>query len=109
MRAITSSMDVHGVRYTEKRKRLERIKRANEIEEKEKATSAGYYESRGMTKEDKERERTMTPQEAFRREVAEMTKSPVYAKLQKQEIKEKEKEEKEETKAPEETEVDQEK
>ena len=97
MRAISSSTDVHGVRYTEKRKRIERITRVTEVEKKEKVTPAGEYEERGMTKEDKERATTMTPQEAFRKELAQTQNSPVYRKLQNKENEKDEKEEEQET------------
>jgi len=99
MRAISSSMDVHGVRYTDRIKKIERIRKATEVEKKEGVTSVGYYEKRGMTKEDKERKTSMTPQEAFRKEIAQMANSRVYEKLQniKQEEKDVNKEELEET------------
>lgn len=85
MRAISSSTDVHGVRYTQKRERLEKIKRVNEVEEKQQLTKAGEYESRGMTKEDKEKTSTMTPQQAFRKEIAQIHNSPIYRKMQNKE------------------------
>ena len=92
MKAISSSMDVHGVRYTDKMKRIERIKRVNEVEKKQPVTTTGEYESRGMTKEDKERTITMTPQEAFRKQMAQTQNSPIYRKLQNEENKKDEKE-----------------
>ena len=96
MRAISSSTDVHGIRYTQKRERMERLKRVNEVEEKQPVTKVGEYEKRGMTKEDKERSTTMTPQEAFRKEMAQIQNSPAYRKLQnKQKEKTEEKEEQE--------------
>lgn len=96
MRAISSSTDVHGVRYTQKRERMEKLKRVNEVEPKQAVTKSGEYESRGMTKEDKERTTTMTPQEAFRKEMAQIQNSPTYRKLQdKQNKKIEEKEEQE--------------
>ena len=82
MRAISSSTDVHGVRYTQKRERMERLKRVNEVEAKQTITKVGEYENRGRTKEDKERTTTMTPQEAFRKEMAQIQNSPAYRKLQ---------------------------
>lgn len=97
MRAISSSTDVHGVRYTQKRERLERIKRVNEVEKKQPLTKIGEYESRGMTKEDKEKTITMTPQQAFRKEIAQLNNLPIYRKMQNKENDEskKDKEEKE--------------
>lgn len=85
MRAISSSTDAHGVRYTEKIKRIQKIKRVNEVEKKEKITPVGYYEERGMTEEDKERKTSMTPQEAFRKEMAQRGNSKIYSKLQNKE------------------------
>ena len=82
MRAISSSTDVHGIRYTQKRERMEKIKRVNEVEEKQPATKVGEYEKRGMTNEDKERTTTMTPQEAFRKEMAQIQNLPAYRKIQ---------------------------
>lgn len=91
MRSISSSLDVHGISYTEKIKRIERIKRVNEVKKKEKITPVGHYEERGMTEEDKERKTSMTPQEAFRKEMAQRGNSKVYSKLQNKENNEKEK------------------
>ena len=96
MRAISSSTDVHGVRYTEKRKQLERIRKVTEVEKKQSVTKTGEYESRGMTKEDKERATTMTPQEAFRREIAQTQNTAIYRKLQNKENKQEEKSEEQE-------------
>lgn len=95
MRAIISSSDVHGVRYTQKRERIEKLKRVNKVEEKQTITKVGEYEKRGMTKKDKD---TMTPQEAFRKEMAKIQNSPTYLKLQdkpNKKIEEKEQEEQE--------------
>ena len=83
MRAISSSIDVHGIRYTDKMKRIERIKKVTEVEKKQPVTKTGEYESRGVS---------MTPQEAFRRQIAQTQNSPVYRKLQNEENKKDEKE-----------------
>lgn len=91
MRSVSSSRDVHGIRYVDERKRIQKAKRVAEAKKKEAVTSTEYYESRGMTKENKERNSSMTPQEAFRRQIAQSQNSKIYAKLQNNEVKEKEK------------------
>lgn len=84
MRAVSSSSDVNGRRDIEQIKRLKRAKKVTETDKKQKTTSTGYYESRGMTKESKETGSTTTPQEEYRKQIAQMAKSPIYAKLQNQ-------------------------
>lgn len=80
--------------------RIERAKRIQKITKKDEIKPVGYYEKRGVKRENE------TPEEAFRREIAEMAKSPVYAKLQKT-VTEKKEEEKKENKTQEESELDQ--
>lgn len=106
MRVDGSTRDVGAARNeTIRRKRIERAERVKEVNKTEELKSVGYYEKRGMTKgtdvnvaitveetdngvkltlEGNEREiHIETPEEAYRRQIAEMAAtSKVYAKLQ---------------------------
>lgn len=90
MRAVSSSSDVNGRRNIEQIRRIQRAKKVTEAEKKERTTSVGYYEERGMTKENKETGSTTTPQAEYRKQIAQMAKSPIYEKLQNQATKNKE-------------------
>ena len=101
MRATESSRDVNarsemGIDRGDIRKKAKKV---NGIEKKWKATIAGDYEKRGMTKEnkegirqdndkkatqeDKKRKDNMTPQEAFRMQQRQYSK--IYGQLQNKE------------------------
>lgn len=82
MKSISSSTDVHGTRYTEKRNLIQKIRRVTDIKEKQNNTSLGEYEERKMTQENKKRKDSITPQEIFRKEISNIQNSPVYRKLQ---------------------------
>lgn len=82
MRSVSSSRDVHEVRYKDEKKRIQRAKRVSEVKKKEAVTSTEYYESRGMTEENKEKKSSLTSQEIFRRELAKSQNSKIYSKLQ---------------------------
>lgn len=82
MRSVESSRDVHEVRPIDEMKRIKRAKRVSEVKKKEGEKPIGYYEKRGLTKEDKETGSSITPQEAFRRQMAQSRNSKIYSKLQ---------------------------
>lgn len=82
MRSVESSRDAHEVRPIDEMKRIKRAKRVSEVKKKEGEKPIGYYEKRGMTKEDKETGSSITPQEAFRRQIAQSRNSKIYSKLQ---------------------------
>lgn len=82
MRSVESSRDAHEVRPIDEMKRIKRAKRVSEVKKKEGEKPIGYYEKRGMTKEDKETGSSITPQEAFRRQIAQSRNSRIYSKLQ---------------------------
>ena len=82
MRSVESSRDAHEVRHIDEIKRIKKAKRVSEVKKKEGEKPVGYYEKRGMTKEDKETGSSITPQEAFRRQMAQSHNSKIYSKLQ---------------------------
>lgn len=86
MRVDSTTRDVGPARNKtiEERKRIERLKRVEKATKKENTKSVGYYETRGITKESKETGSTTTPQEEYKKDIAQMAKSPIYAKLQNQ-------------------------
>lgn len=90
MKSISSSTDVHSMRYTEKRNLIQRIRRVSDIK---KVASLEESEKVKMPNEDKEKKDKITPQEAFRREISCIQNSPVYRKLQNKENNKEEKQE----------------
>lgn len=96
MRAVSSSSDVNGRRNIEQIRRIQRAKMVTEAEKKEETKPVGYYEERGMTKENKETGSSKTAQQAYREEIARRAGSAAYnkyAELQRQSIENKEEKE----------------
>lgn len=80
----------------EKRKRIERVKRVQKATGKDETKPVGYYEERGMTKENNETGCSKTAQQAYREEIARRAGSAAYnkyAELQRQSIEKKEEKE----------------
>lgn len=86
MKSVTSSTDVHGIGYKERIKRMEKVTRVNEVEKKEPVTNVTYYDNK---------EKKLTPQQAYRKELAKSKNSKIYRELHREKEENKEEEEKE--------------